>query len=118
LNSRPLDPQSSTLTKLRYTPEYIFAHKKKKMVGVAGLEPAAFASRTQHSTKLSHTPMKTIILLFSKNVNIHIGLLEGKLKKDPDMVETTNVRALGEVMNLFHLPICLTFSWFRRKFAG
>ena len=62
MNSGPLDPQSSTLTKLRYTPRNDFAYKKKKMVGVAGLEPAAFASRTQHSTKLSHTPIPKLII--------------------------------------------------------
>lgn len=30
------------------------------MVGMTGFEPAAFASRTQRSTKLSHIPLYTI----------------------------------------------------------
>ena len=36
------------------------------MVGVKGFEPSASASRTQRSTKLSHTPTETIKRLKSK----------------------------------------------------
>ena len=40
------------------------------MVGVAGLEPAAFASRTQHSTKLSHTPIEFNYITFYGNLQL------------------------------------------------
>ena len=33
------------------------------MVGMTGFEPAAFASRTQRSTKLSHIPLEKPSLL-------------------------------------------------------
>ena len=33
----------------------------KKMVGVRGFEPPASASRTQRSTRLSHTPTRVLI---------------------------------------------------------
>ena len=61
MNLRPPDPQSGALPPALH-PEMRFCFSKnyyvlhnKKVVEVTGLEPAASASRTQRSTKLSHT---------------------------------------------------------------
>ena len=63
------DPQTPSLVRyhLRYTPKWDFVFQKnyyvlhnKKVVEVTGLEPAASASRTQRSTKLSHTSIQLL----------------------------------------------------------
>jgi hypothetical protein len=63
--------------------------KKEKMVGVAGLEPAAFASRTQHSTKLSHTPIGLYYITI--DVNCKYALLPLFIKVDAKACELTPI---------------------------
>ncbi len=52
-------------------PKWVFAYNE--MVGMTGFEPAASASRTQRSTKLSHIPAQVIVCNLTGFVNKRAG---------------------------------------------
>ena len=59
-------PFSSKKKKARQTPCFYF-------FGVTGFEPAASTSRTSRSTKLSHTPIYTTLVLYQKSPHVSRG---------------------------------------------
>ena len=79
------------------------------MVEVTGLEPAASASRTQRSTKLSHTSIINLIFSCKEKGDFQFALLDSLLLRCPKFFTTWGVVKFRP-RRLFGFPYSATGS--------
>ncbi len=79
------------------------------MVGVAGFEPATFAFRTRHATRLRYTPTISDLFLFFAPCDFRV---QGTGDRDPVCrPEKNNIaKAVGGFHDILYLPLCDIFS--------